>query len=159
MPLPRGEGGFPLSSPDLERVRRALIARYGPDLGSDAYAEAAAFAAGHPDRLAAIENPVGYLYRVGQSRLRWYLRWRHRTVSFEPASTSDAESDPWFEPALPKALARLSTQQRVCLILIVAEQWTYAEVADLLEISGASVQTHVDRAKRALRAELGVDDE
>lgn len=158
-PLPRSEPGPELSSSGLERMRRALIARYGADLGGEAYAEAAAFAAGNRGRVAAMANPVGYLYRVGQSRLRSYLRWRRRTVSFEPPATIPGETAPWIEPGLPKALGALSERQRVCLILIVVEQWTYAEVADLLEISRASVQTHVDRAKASIRADLGVDDD
>lgn len=46
----------------------------------------------------------------------------------------------------------------MCLLLVVAEEWTYSEVAELLDISKATVQTHIDRAKRSIRAHLGVSD-
>ncbi|MEM8708987.1 MAG: hypothetical protein AAGE98_21175 [Actinomycetota bacterium] len=50
------------------KLRPALIARYGGELGRDATAEALAYGWQHWDRVAAMDNPVGYLYRVGE---RW----------------------------------------------------------------------------------------
>ena len=140
----------------LERLRRALVARYGPEGGNEAHAEAAAYAAGDWERIGAMDNPVGYLYRVGQSRLRRHLR--HRPARFDAPTSRHPEPGAWVEPALPEAIAALSEQQRVCLLLVVAEQWTLTEVAELLDISKATVQTHVERAKRSIREHLGVDD-
>lgn len=152
--MPRDSGELP---PDaLERLRRALIARYGPDVGDEACAEAAEYAARNWARVTSMENPVGYLYRVGHSRARRLLR-RHR-VTFAGVVQDEQTTGAWFEPELPAALDALSEKQRVCLLLIVGEQWTYAEVAELLGISRASVQTHVDRAKRSLQERLGDSD-
>jgi RNA polymerase sigma-70 factor (ECF subfamily) len=63
---------------------------------------------------------------------------------------------PWVEPRLPQALGRLSERQRVAVVLVHCLGWTQEEVADLLKISRGSVQTHVDRGLRRLRASLGV---
>lgn len=49
------------------RLRRALVAAYGPDLGSDAAADAFAWAWEHFDRVDDMANPAGYLWRVGQT--------------------------------------------------------------------------------------------
>ena len=75
------------------RLRRALVARYGSDRGREATAEALAYAWEHWSRVQAMERPVGYLYRVGQSRTRRW-RLRHR----EMFATASAEEMPWIEP-------------------------------------------------------------
>ena len=65
--------------------------------------------------------------------------------------------DPWVEPRLHEALARLSRQQRVVVWLLHSAEWTMSEVAKLLGISKGSVQRHADRAMRRLRNTLGVE--
>ncbi len=56
---------------DVEpRLRRALIATWGPDLGRDATAEALVYAWRHWGRVKALENPAGYLYRVGRNSVK-----------------------------------------------------------------------------------------
>jgi len=50
------------------RLRAALVAAYGPDVGADAAAEALAYGFEHWDELESMSNPAGYLYRVGQTR-------------------------------------------------------------------------------------------
>lgn len=65
---------------------------------------------------------------------------------------------PEVEPALPEALPRLSVRQRVCLALVVVDEWTYQEVADLLGIGRSSVQSHVGRALEKLRQAMGVTE-
>ncbi len=71
-------------------------------------------------------------------------------------SPSDAGL-PWIEPAVPVALAALSEQQRVSVVLAHGYGWTHREVADLLNISTSTVQNHVERAMSKLRAALEVD--
>ena len=50
-----------------QRLRRALVASYGPVIGRDATVDALSWAWEHWDRLQGMDNPVGYLYRVGQT--------------------------------------------------------------------------------------------
>jgi RNA polymerase sigma factor (sigma-70 family) len=95
-------------------------------------------------------NPLGYLFRVGQTR----TADRRRRVLF-PAP-DDVEL-PWVEPDLPNALGRLSEHQRVAVVLAHGFGWTHREIADLLGVSTSTVQNHVERALRKLRTALEVD--
>ena len=136
------------------RLARALVAAYGPQRGEEAVAEAMAWAWEHRDRLERMDNPAGYLYRVGQSRSR--PRRRDRAVAFpEPVELGLVD----VEPGLPAALAELTERQRVCVALVVGHHWTHEETAELLRISKSSVQSHVDRGMGRLRARLGVTDD
>lgn len=134
------------------RLRQALIAAYGPEVGAEATSEALAYAWEHWERISAMDNPAGYLYRVGQSRSRRY-RKRHVTLPVVPE-----RSTPWVEPGLPRALSRLSEQQRLAVLLCHGFAWTRAEVGELLGINASTVQRHLDRGLAKLRVALGVVD-
>lgn len=133
------------------RLRHALVAAYGPDVGRDAAAEAIAYGWEHWDRLRTMENPIGYLYRVGRTKAVRWLRRPSRLPEPPPHATH------WFEPALPGALNRLAPRQRAAVLLVKGYGWSYREVADLMEVGVSTVQKHVDRALARLRKELEVD--
>jgi DNA-directed RNA polymerase specialized sigma24 family protein len=132
------------------KLRRALVAAYGLDRGEEAAAEAMAWAWEHRVRLGSMTNPLGYLYRVGQTRSR--SRRAHPAMFPTPGDLGLHH----VEPALVPALQELSDRQRVCVALVVGHQWTYDEAAELLGISRSSVQSHVDRGLEHLRTRLGV---
>lgn len=132
------------------KLSHAFYAAYGPETGADVTSEALEYAWGHWDRVGSMENPAGFLYRVGQSRARWY----HRPRVFFPSIR--AESDRRFEPALPDALGALSRNQRIAVVLIFAFEWTEQEVADLLGVSRSTVRTHLERGRSRLQSSLGV---
>ena len=125
------------------RLRRALVATYGYERGREAVAEALAYAWEHWDELGGMENVAGYLYRVGQSR----TRSRKARVLYEQPDYRE----PRFEPGLAAALASLPERQRVAVFLAHGADWTHAEVAALLGVKEATVQTHVDRGLAHLR--------
>lgn len=140
------------------RLRHALVAAVGRDRGREATAEALAYGWEHWSDLKVMANPVGYLYRVGRSRVR--VR-RHR-LDFAVAPLNDAAVAgsariPEFEPGLPDALTRLSEKQRVAVFLVYAMDWTRRDVADLLGISVNSVGSHLERGVHKLRRQLGVN--
>jgi RNA polymerase sigma-70 factor (ECF subfamily) len=130
-------------------LRRALVAAVGPTGAGDALAEALAYGWEHWDRVSAMERPVGYLFRVGQSRSR------RRRFGLLPAREP---VEPWVEPGLPAALGSLTEQQRVAVVLVHAFGLTHKEVADLLAISPSSIQNHVERGLRKLRDAMEVSD-
>lgn len=136
------------------RLKVALCANFGKDLGMDATADALAFAWEHWDRIAASPNPAGYLYGVGRNLARRRMRSRHPVLP--PVEESHL---PWIEPGLPAALAALPERQRVAVILVHCLQWTLAEVAELMEVSKPTVQKHIDRGMAKLRRRIGVRDE
>ena len=130
------------------RLRRALVAAYGSHRGRDATAEALGWAWENWSKAAALESPVAYLYRVGQSR----TRARKTRAIFEVA----AEHEHRVEPKLRAALENLTERQRVAVVLVHGFGWTMREVAELDGISVTSVQNHLDRAMTKLRNHLEV---
>jgi DNA-directed RNA polymerase specialized sigma24 family protein len=135
---------------DLQpRLSRALLAAYGTERGSEAFAEAMAWAWEHRAELLTMDNPAGLLYRVGQSK----SRPRHDPPAFpEPADLGV----PWVEPGLPAALRELTEHQRVCVVMVHGNGWTHREVADLISVATTTVQNHVQRGLANLRRHLEV---
>jgi RNA polymerase sigma-70 factor (ECF subfamily) len=133
------------------RLNQALISVAG-DAGRDAASESLLYGWEHWERVRRMDNPAGYLYRVGLNRIRRSQRHKRRVVFPEP---SGGEL-PWVEPELPGALADLTTKQRAAVVLIHGFGWTVREVAELLDISAGTVQKHDERAMRKLRSSLKV---
>jgi len=131
------------------RLRHALVAVFGQEQGRDATAEALAYAWEHWDRISGMDNPVGYLYRVGRSRGQ---RRRNRPV-FDPVPSNHL---PDVEPGLPNALLGLSEKQRVAVVMVHAYDWPRHEAADLLGVSVSTLDTHLQRGLAKLRTGLGV---
>jgi RNA polymerase sigma factor (sigma-70 family) len=48
-------------------------------------------------------------------------------------------------------LAKLNRAQRVAVVLVHSHGWTYAEVAEVLDVSLDAVRNHVHRGLRRLR--------
>ncbi|MFW2339069.1 MAG: RNA polymerase sigma factor [Acidimicrobiia bacterium] len=138
------------------RLQAALTAAYGPETGQAATAEALSYAWRHWDRVIDMQNPIGYLYRVGQSRARRYLSWWRRQPC--PALDERTIGNParWIEPGLPAALEKLSRRQRITVVLVCGFQWTQTEVGELLGISRTTVEQHLSRGLARLRRELKV---
>jgi DNA-directed RNA polymerase specialized sigma24 family protein len=129
-------------------LRRALVAAYGFERGRDATAEALGWAWEHWDRAKELDHKVAYLFRVGQSR----SRDRKTPVTFERIESGD----PWFDPGLIPALASLTEQQRVAVVLVNGFDWKLREVAELMNVGISTVQSHLERGMRSLRAALEV---
>ena len=66
----------------------------------------------------------------------------------------DAGVDVGLRLDLLAALARLSPEQREPLLLVCVEQFSYAEVAEVLHIPVGTVMSRVCRARAAIRALL-----
>jgi DNA-directed RNA polymerase specialized sigma24 family protein len=129
------------------RLRRAFVGSHGVDRAADAVAEALAWGWENWERLQTMENPAGYLYRVGRSRTR--TRKRVRLPGF------DVRSMPDVEPGLVPALVGLSRSQRTAVWLVHGCAWRYSEVADAMGISRSAVGTHVSRGLDSLRVAMG----
>jgi len=129
------------------RLLRALAASRGSE-ADDAAAEALAFAWEHWGEVRAMTNPVGYLYRVAQSRTR----------SRKPPRlpTPDLLSVPEVEPQLVVAMLKLPLTQRTAVWLVHGCQWRYGEVAEAMGTSVSMVGNHVTRGLAKLRQELEV---
>lgn len=143
-------GAFTAFVEEVEaRLRYALVAAVGRERGREAAAEALAYAWEHWERVASMENPAGYLYKVGRS----HARRRGLRPRFEAPTESRI---PDVEPALVKAVKQLSERQRTAVVLVYGLEWSRSEVADLLGVSVSSIGTHLERGLARLRARLRV---
>lgn len=134
------------------RLRHALIASLGPDVGREAAADALAYGWEHWYRVHEMENAVGYLYVVGRDLgRRNRRRWR---VVFPVVAEQRL---PWVEPGLTTALSALSERERTVVVLLHGYGWVMSEVATTLGISKGSVQTYADRGMGKLRRKLGAE--
>lgn len=129
------------------KLRRALIGAVGTDRMPDAVSEALLYAWHNWSRISTMERPVGYLFRVGQSKVR---SRRQPVIAVRPSEM------PEVEPGLHDAMLRLPRQQRVAVWLSYGCRWSHAEVGEALGVSTSTVATHVSRALVRLRSELGV---
>ena len=134
-------------------LRQALVARFGVDIGTEVCSDALAYGWQHWDRIQSLDNPIGYLYRVGVSAARRHHRWRRAVIlpseSTQPADPTDNELGP--------ALARLSEHQRVCVILVHVHDWSYERTAAATGLSMSAVGNHLRRGLRRLRTDLEHD--
>jgi RNA polymerase sigma-70 factor (ECF subfamily) len=130
------------------RLLRAFAGLRGRDAG-EAAAEALGWAWEHWDDVRGIENPIGYLYRVGQSRTR------ARPIPELPPPSSIGI--PEIEPALIPSLLRLPESQRTAVWLVHACGWSYADVAQAMDTTTSTVGNHVSRALQRLRRDLEVE--
>jgi RNA polymerase sigma factor (sigma-70 family) len=130
------------------KLRRALVAAFGPDAGLDAASEALIYAWQHWERLSQMANLPGYLFRIGQTR---GIRRKRQPVLHDRPSWPEYQ----FEPALPAALAALSERQRLAVVLVHGYGYTLHEVAELTGLRKGSVQTHAARGLARLRAAMG----
>lgn len=133
------------------RLSYALAAAYGREVGREATADALTYASEHWDRISAMSNPAGYLYRVSQTNSK-----RHRYTGPVAPAPPAPHREPWIEPELPRVLGAMPERQRVCVVLIHGMQWTQQEVADLLGVSRTTVERHLGRGMKKLRAGLEV---
>lgn len=131
------------------RLRRALVATWGPELGREATAEALVYAWSNWDRVSGMDNPGGYLYVVGKRSVK-------PPLPPPPLQAVPDDHEPWVEPHLDVALATLTDPQRVSVVLHHSFAWTYGEVAGLLEVSVSTVRNHIERGMEKLRSVLEV---
>lgn len=132
------------------RLRRALIGAVGIDHVDEVVADALEWACGHRSELEAMHNPMGYLFRVAQSR----SRRRRRRIRLLPEQIVEL---PDIEPGLVPALRSLPKSERVSVWLAYGCGWTHAEIAVALGVERTTASTHVSRGLAHLRKTLGVD--
>jgi DNA-directed RNA polymerase specialized sigma24 family protein len=130
------------------RLRRAFVARYGVELGVDACSESIAWAYANRSRLMAMTNPVGYLYRVGQTAVRTQVRWKRAPLF--PVEVADNDL-PLPDDGLHVAMSRLNRDQRCAVMLVHAYGYPYTDAASMLDIPVSTLKNHLNRGLARLR--------
>ena len=131
------------------RLRQALVAARGTQVGRDAACDALAYGWEHWDRIRVLDNPIGYLYRVG-------LRNKQLSPRRSPLFDGVAPRIPQVEPQLLEAVGGLPQRQRKVLVLVHCFQWSLGDVAEVSGVGKTTVQNHIERAMTSLREALGV---
>lgn len=136
---------------DVEpRLRRSLVAAYGPEAGREAAADALAWAWEHRGRMATVSNQAGYLWRVAQTSARRRRRGRRFEVTVdgmtEPAG--DLPASAGWDADLVAALRRLTMHQRVAVVLVDAYGYHLSEAAAALDCSVSSLRNHLTRGRK-----------
>lgn len=139
------------------KVRIALSADFGFELGHEATAEAMRYAWEHWARVGQTGNPAGYVFRVGQRLALREKRRRTRRVVLIDRREPGADV-PWVEPKLSAALDALTSRQRIAVVLVHGLGWTYPEVGELLSLAPTTVQSHAVRGLARLRSVLEVTE-
>jgi RNA polymerase sigma factor (sigma-70 family) len=141
---------------------RALVLMAGDALeAQDLAQEALARVYERWDRVAAMDSPGGYLYRVALNlqRKRAMRRARPAAPAPRPGTGADPSEVIQARAELTRVLAALPLGQRQALVLIEWIGLDAAEAAAVLGIKAASVRVRVHRAKTALREQFGEPDE
>ncbi|SFV27057.1 RNA polymerase sigma-70 factor [Thermoflavifilum thermophilum] len=120
----------------------------------------------HREKLKKIQSPDTYLFISVRNRCLNYFRHSSRSSSYVVNDSGQAadltdRSDPQKEielkqlhTTLENAMNQLPLQSRLVFKLIREEKMTYKEVAEILQISVRTVETHLQRAIQKLRVIL-----
>lgn len=135
-------------------VRRALVARYGAELGREAAAEAFVVAWNSWGKVRTVESRAGYVYRIGE---RWAARQSGKPDPAEKLFPVDV-IDSYEDIELAKALQQLSARQRQAVALVSGLGMSHREAAEFMGCARSSVQNHVERGMARLRESLEVTD-
>lgn len=108
------------------------------------------------DRVAQMQSPEGYLYRVALNLLS---RWRQAPRPTEAVELDSLSSGDVIAPAearldVIRALRRLPADQREALILVEWLGFDSTEVGAVLGVAPASIRGRIYRARRSLRRAL-----
>jgi RNA polymerase sigma-70 factor (sigma-E family) len=148
------EAFYRAERPDI--LRAVVMALDDRDLALDCVDEALVRAYERWDSLESMTNPAGWVFRVavncGLNRHRRRRLERLRPLRPDPGSSG---LDEVADPAMARALARLSVEQRAVVILRYHLDWTVEQVATALDISAGTVKSRLHRALRRLETLLG----
>ncbi len=139
----------------VDRVYRALaVTLRRDDLAAEAVAEAMARPWTKWATVGALENPAGWVFRVG---LNWATSWwrkarRERPPGDRPDQAHRGSTE--TEVLARDAVGRLPRPQRAVVTCRILLDLSTAETADALRISEGTVKSRLSRALAELRRDL-----
>ena len=148
---------------------RAVLAGVGDrHLAEELTAEAFARAWGHWRKVAGHPAPAAWVVRTAlNTHVSWWRR-RRREVAWDATAVGAAaqraagaadDDATAVDPAIRDALRKLPTRQREVVVLRVFLDLDTRSTAAALGVAPGTVQAHLHRALKALRAELEQTDE
>jgi RNA polymerase sigma-70 factor (ECF subfamily) len=147
------------SLPDFDAFYREARASVGRaltltlrdvDLATDSVDEAMVRAYQRWERVGRLDNPAGWVYRVGLNHARSRLRRLLRRVP--PAD--EAVEFTIVDPAVDLAISELSVDHRAVVVCRLLLGWSEAQTADALAIRPGTVKSRLSRASTQLERRL-----
>jgi len=139
----------------LSVLRAVVYALDDKDLAVECVDEALTRAYERWDSVSRMDNPTGWVFRVavnfGHNRRR---RGRLESVNAPPAPPTVPDIEGVSDPALARALARLSVEHRTVVVLRFHLDWSIEQVAGALGISHGTVKSRLHRGLRRLESLL-----
>lgn len=113
------------------------------------------------DRVGAMDEPTGYLYRTAMNRFRSRLRRAARATRrvVGAAEGGDAFAAAEERDAVARALARLPERQRAAVVLTELLGYDSTEAGRILGVKDVTVRSLASQARAVLRTELEDRDE
>ncbi|WP_250029981.1 RNA polymerase sigma factor [Paractinoplanes maris] len=142
----------------VDRVYRALaVTLRRDDLAHEAVDEAMARAYAKWDVVGTLDNPAGWVFRVG---LNWATSWwRKLRRESPPVTEADHPAVADTSPAgALLALAALPLPQRAVVTCRILLDLSTAETAEALGLSEGTVKSRLSRGLTALRAQLSSEE-
>jgi RNA polymerase sigma factor (sigma-70 family) len=135
-------------------VYRALAAVLrDADLAQEATDEAMARAFHRWRTVQRMDNPAGWVYRVGLNWARSRIRRLQRERATSPAAAPDAETA-FVDPEIHAALAALPLHHREIVVLHYLFDLTSPQIAAMLDLPEGTVKSRLHRALETLRREV-----
>ncbi|MGZ3375548.1 MAG: RNA polymerase sigma factor [Phenylobacterium sp.] len=101
----------------------------------------------------------GIGYNKHLTSIRSASRERARATRYEEGRDETIDAAPEDKLALEKAMADLPPEQRACVALCLAADFSHAEAAEALDMPLGTVKSHVSRGRARLCQALGVSDD
>lgn len=144
----------------VDRIHRALALAVGdPAVAREATDEAMARAYARWDRVRRLDNPGGWVFRVG---LNWATSWwrkvrRERPPAEDRHPAAAAAPDP-AGLAARSALELLPLSRRTVIVCRVLLDLSTAETAAVLDLTEGTVRSRLSRGLAELRAALAEEE-
>ncbi|MEU4236234.1 sigma factor-like helix-turn-helix DNA-binding protein [Actinoplanes sp. NPDC026619] len=143
-------------SANVDRVYRALaVTLRRDDLAQEAADEAMARAYAKWATVRTLDNPAGWVFRVGLNWATSFWRKVHRERPPADESQHPRSGPPDTDVVARRALARLPTPQRAVVTCRVLLDMTTAETAVALGLNEGTVKSRLSRGLAAMRSALG----
>jgi RNA polymerase sigma factor (sigma-70 family) len=140
---------------NVDRVYRALaVTLRRDDLAGEAVAEAMARAYSRWSTVGSLDNPAGWVFRVG---LNWATSWWRKVRREQPPGSQQwaaVSAAPENAVLAREALGRLPQPQRAVVTCRILLDMSTAETAEVLRISEGTVKSRLSRALTELRRDL-----
>jgi RNA polymerase sigma-70 factor (ECF subfamily) len=112
------------------------------------------------DRVAGMEEPVGYLYRTAMNLFR--KRYRRAMLSIRKTVQEEFRTDEFAtvedRSVVARALAELAPRQRAALVLTELIGFSSAEAGQMLGVRPGTVRTLASQGRAAMKRSAEADD-